>query len=92
MRTLRQASKAQGCQGAMSTSSKMWEDFNVHTVFNKALKVAFMNKYEEDSDEDAEDGLGTTNEIRIQQQNKSATILVVGNTDVGKTTLINRMI
>ena len=51
---LRQVSKDEGCQGAMSTSSKAWEDFNVHTAFNKALKTAYMNKYDdgEDSDDD----------------------------------------
>ena len=49
---LRQASKEQGCQGAMSTSSKAWEDFNVHNAFNKALKTAFMNKYEDDDEDD----------------------------------------
>ena len=36
----------------MSTSSKAWEDFNVHTAFNKALKTAYMNKYDDDEDED----------------------------------------
>ena len=52
IKALRQASKAEGCQGAMATSSKAWEDFNVHTAFNKALKTAYMNKYDDDEDVD----------------------------------------
>ena len=36
----------------MSTSSKAWEDFNVHNAFNKALKTAYMNKYEDDEEDD----------------------------------------
>jgi len=32
----------------MKTSSKEWEDFNVHTAFNKTLATAFMMKYEEE--------------------------------------------
>ena len=36
----------------MSTSSKAWEDFNVHNAFNKALKTAFMNKYEDEEEDD----------------------------------------
>ena len=52
IKELRTASKREGCQGAMATSSKAWEDFNVHTAFNKALKTAYMNKYDDDEDED----------------------------------------
>ena len=54
--TLRQASKDQGFQGAMATSSKVWEDFNVHTAFNKTLKTGLDFKYdnENSSDDDEE--------------------------------------
>ena len=45
---LKKASKSQGCQGAMSTSSKVWEDFNVHKAFEKALKTAYSNKYDDE--------------------------------------------
>lgn len=44
---LRKASKEQSFQGAMSTSSKAWEDFNVHKAFNKALTTAYMLKYDD---------------------------------------------
>ena len=54
--TMRQASKDQGFQGAMGTSSKAWEDFNVHAAFNKTLKTGLDFKYEnEDSSDDDED-------------------------------------
>ena len=37
------------------TSSKAWEDFNVHKAFNKALTAAYNYKYMEVDDEDSDD-------------------------------------
>ena len=37
------------------TSSKAWEDFNVHKAFNKALTAAYRYKYGDESDEDSDD-------------------------------------
>ena len=37
------------------TSSKAWEDFNVHKAFNKALTAAFKYKYMDDSEDDSDD-------------------------------------
>lgn len=37
------------------TSSKAWEDFNVHKAFNKALTAAYKYKYMDDEDEDSDD-------------------------------------
>ena len=42
--TLRQASKDQGFQGAMATSSKLWEDFNVHKAFVKTIETGLLSK------------------------------------------------
>ena len=33
-------------QGAFETSSKEWEDFNVHKAFNKTLEFAYRFKYD----------------------------------------------
>ena len=33
-----------GFQGACQTSSKEWEDFNVHKAFNKTLITAFKSR------------------------------------------------
>ena len=35
----------EGFQGAVETSSKEWEDFNVHKAFNKILTAAYDQKY-----------------------------------------------
>ena len=35
-----------GFQIAAETSSKVWEDFNVHKAFNKTLTAAYNYKYE----------------------------------------------
>ena len=35
-----------GLNAAAATSSKEWEDFNVHKAFNKALAAAYAFKYE----------------------------------------------
>ena len=32
---------------AAETSSKAWEDFNVHKAFNKTLTAAYVYKYED---------------------------------------------
>ena len=37
------------------TSSKAWEDFNVHKAFNKALTAAYKYKYMEEDEEDSDD-------------------------------------
>ena len=37
------------------TSSKAWEDFNVHKAFNKALTAAYAFKYTEVDEEDSDD-------------------------------------
>ena len=37
------------------TSSKAWEDFNVHKAFNRALTAAYKYKYMGDEDEDSDD-------------------------------------
>ena len=41
-------------QGAMATSSKAWEDFNVHNAFNKTLQAGYTYKYHDSDDEDDE--------------------------------------
>lgn len=33
------------------TSSKVWEDFNVHKAFNRALTAAYQFKYEMDNED-----------------------------------------
>ena len=38
--------KEQNYQGASSTSSREWEDFNVHKAFNKTLTTAYALKYD----------------------------------------------
>ena len=37
------------------TSSKAWEDFNVHKAFNKALAAAYNFKYMEADEEESDD-------------------------------------
>ena len=37
------------------TSSKAWEDFNVHKAFNKALAAAYKYKYTEVDEDDSDD-------------------------------------
>ena len=37
------------------TSSKAWEDFNVHKAFNKALNAAYKYKYMDENEEDSDD-------------------------------------
>ena len=37
------------------TSSKEWEDFNVHTAFNKTLAAAYNFKYVVENEDDEED-------------------------------------
>ena len=37
------------------TSSKAWEDFNVHKAFNKALTAAYKYKYMEEDEDDSDD-------------------------------------
>ena len=37
------------------TSSKAWEDFNVHKAFNKALAAAYNYKYMEADEEESDD-------------------------------------
>ena len=37
------------------TSSKAWEDFNVHKAFNKALTAAYAFKYTEVDEDDSDD-------------------------------------
>ena len=37
-------SSSGGFQGACQTSSKEWEDFNVHKAFNKTLITAYKSK------------------------------------------------
>lgn len=36
----------QGLQGCSQTSSKEWEDFNVHKAFNQAISTAYYNKFD----------------------------------------------
>lgn len=43
---LKEVYEAESYQAAMKTSSKEWEDFNVHKAFNKTLTIAYLNKYE----------------------------------------------
>ena len=38
--------EADGYQGYALTSSKEWEDFNVHKAFNKTLMLGLKAKYE----------------------------------------------
>ena len=38
--------KKNNYQGASETSSKEWEDFNVHKAFNKTLTTAYALKYD----------------------------------------------
>ena len=38
----------------MATSSKAWEDFNVHNAFNKTLQAGYTYKYHDSDDEDDE--------------------------------------
>ena len=35
-----------GYQGCSATSSKEWNDFNVHKAFNKVLQTAYISKYD----------------------------------------------
>ena len=42
-------------KGCMEASSKVWEDFNVHKAFNKALTAAYEWKYVEEGEEDSDD-------------------------------------
>ena len=42
-------SKLDNYQGAMATSSKEWQDFNVHKTFNKMLQAAYLMKYGDES-------------------------------------------
>lgn len=37
------------------TSSKAWENFNVHKMFNRALTAAYEFKYMDNSDDEEED-------------------------------------
>ena len=48
IKMLKEKSSSKGLQGAMGTSSKVWEDFNVHTAFNKTLATAYHAKYDDD--------------------------------------------
>ena len=41
---LTEKSTTGGFQGACQTSSKEWEDFNVHKAFNKTLITAYKSK------------------------------------------------
>ena len=42
----------QQLQGTSMTSSKNWEDFNVHKAFVKAISTAYFNKYEHNIEDD----------------------------------------
>ena len=44
--TIKSKRKEQSLQIAAETSSKVWEDFNVHKAFNKTLTAAYAFKYE----------------------------------------------
>ena len=48
---LKQKSIENGFQGYSKTSSKEWEDHNVHKAFTKALATALQAKYESDDDD-----------------------------------------
>ena len=39
--------KSKGFNGVAKTSSKVWEDFNVHKAFTKTLHTAYKFKYED---------------------------------------------
>ena len=41
---IKTAKDEHGLQGCSQTSSKVWEDFNVHKAFNKTLITAFKSK------------------------------------------------
>ena len=47
---LREKSKQEGLQYAAETSSKQWEDHNVHKAFTKVLSIAYRNKYGDEED------------------------------------------
>ena len=51
---MKKAKKEFGLMGLHDTSSKVWQDFNVHKAFNKSIKAALKFKYEDD-DEDEDD-------------------------------------
>ena len=42
--------KKSGFQGVAKTSSKVWEDFNVHKAFTKTLVTAFKTKFPGEAD------------------------------------------
>ena len=42
--------KSSGFQGVAKTSSKVWEDFNVHKAFTKTLVTAFKFKYPDEAE------------------------------------------
>ena len=47
---LREKSTEEGLQYAAETSSKQWEDHNVHKAFTKVLSIAYRNKYGDEED------------------------------------------
>ena len=52
IKNLRDKSKQEGFAGALKTSSKDWEDFNVHKAVSKALITGYRMKYEDDDESD----------------------------------------
>ena len=49
---LKKKNQQEGFQGFSRTSSKAWEDHNVHKAFTKALATALRLKYDDDDDSD----------------------------------------
>ena len=54
-KTFKEAKKNHGLSGMYETTSKVWQDFNVHKAFQKSIKVALDFAYgKEDSEDDDE--------------------------------------
>ena len=49
---LKKKNNQEGFQGFSRTSSKAWEDHNVHKAFTKALATALRLKYDDDDESD----------------------------------------
>ena len=44
---IRTAKDTHGLQGCCQTSSKKWEDFNVHKAFVRTISAGYFSKYDE---------------------------------------------